>query len=61
MFTIAVLLLSLLSISLSFSLTILLSLSLSILLKKQIFELTDRRPHRGCISSLFTAEKILDT
>ena len=60
MFTIAVLLLSLLSISLSLSLTILLSLSLSILLKEQIFEVTDRRPHR-CISSLFTAEKILDT
>ena len=62
MFTIAVLLLSLLlSISLSLSLTILLSLSLSILLKKQIFEVTDRWPHRSCISSLFTAEKILDT
>ena len=36
-------------------------MSLSLLLKTHIFEVTDRRPHPGCISSLFTAEKILYT
>ena len=59
MFNSAVLLLwllSSLSISLSFSLSILLSLPLSSLLETQISQ-----PHRGCVSSLFTAEKVLFT
>ena len=61
MFNSAVLLLSLLSslslsISLSFSLSILLPLPLSSWLKTQILQ-----PHRDCISSLFTAEKVLFT